>query len=357
MRADHAVQHNAGVGLLVGLAVGDVLSRSENPPEQICGGPVELPDWGVVASESFSRAEEFLRHAVLDITVSATAITATAIGLASPDASPPLLADPDAALMCSVVRAGLRGELDLALVEEPASAAMAEALQSVALSANFAAAMQRVAPPNRPLAGALAGLCWGPACIPAAWATAVTGEVANRRYGLRQLRRLGERLMQQDAPVAPEPRRSLGPREVAPRLWLSNLHAVPRFVADHPDGAVISLCPTTGAFDGHPIRREFALHDAAGRNVNPRLSAIVDEVLATIETFHAEGRDVLVHCHHGASRTGLVLRAWLLHELGVSVEDATTEAQVRWSKTSTWNTAFTNEIKRRSTVANADNLR
>ncbi len=197
--------------------------------------------------------------------------------------------------------------------------------------------------------GALAGLRWGPASIPAAWATGVHGSVGGRTYGLRQLRRLAERLLREDAPMPPEPRRSLGPREVAPQLWLSNLHAVPQFLAGHPHGAVISLCPTTGTFDHHPTRREFALHDAGGRAVNPHLSATVDEVLDTITAFHAEGRDVLVHCHHGASRTGLILRAWLLHELGLSEDDATTEAQARWPKTSTWNTAFANEIKRRAT--------
>jgi ADP-ribosyl-[dinitrogen reductase] hydrolase len=30
-----------------------------------------------------------------------------------------------------------------------------------------------------------------------------------------------------------------------------------------------------------------------------------------------------VHCHGGASRTGLVLRAWLVRHLGMSVAEAT----------------------------------
>lgn len=153
--------------------------------------------------------------------------------------------------------------------------------------------------------------------------------------------------MRLEAPAPPEPRYWSGPSEVAPKLWVSNLPAVRRFVRDHPDGGVVSLCPTTGAFDEHPLRREFAMHDQSGRRVNPHLSAQVDEILATIEAFHAEGRDVLVHCHHGASRTGLVLRAWLMTHDGLSVEDATSEAQARWSKTSTWNTAFSAELARR----------
>jgi len=278
--------------------------------------------------------------------LSATAVIAPAIALADPDASPPLLVDPDAVLMCGIVRAGLRGEFDAASLTGTGPNLCA-ALASTAASTTFCEALDKTPTSARSLTGALAGLRWGPAAIPAAWVTTIAGPVGDRRYGLRQLRRLAERLMRQDAPAPPEPRRSLGPREVAPKLWLSNLHAVPRFLADHPDGAVISLCPTTGAFDNHEVRREFAIHDAAGRKVNPLLSATLDEILATIVAFHDEGRDVLVHCHHGASRTGLVLRAWLLQDLGVSVEDATTEAQVRWSKTSTWNKAFSDEIKRR----------
>ena len=90
------------------------------------------------------------------------------------------------------------------------------------------------------------------------------------------------------------------------------------------------------------------MHDAAGSKVSPLLSATVDEVLATIKAFHSEERNVLVHCHHGASRTGLILRSWLVEELGLDVDDATTEAQARWPKTSTWNNAFSAEVARRS---------
>jgi hypothetical protein len=36
---------------------------------------------------------------------------------------------------------------------------------------------------------------------------------------------------------------------------------------------------------------------------------VVDDAVATIDAFLADGRDVVVHCHHGASRTGPVLRA------------------------------------------------
>jgi len=330
----------------MGLAIGDVLAQSAELPPTVCTGAVELPEWGSYAERSFLNAERLLNSQPLDMDVSATDVVASSIALADPDASPPLLVDPDAVLMCSLVRDGLLGQLAV----DPGRAAAEEcrvALESVTGASTFASALDGLTGMQLPLAGAVAGLRWGPAAIPAAWITTLRGPVGTRNYSLRQLRRLGERLMQQAAPVPPEPRRSLGPREVAPGLWLSNLHAVPRFLADHPDGAVLSLCPTTGAFDAHPFRREFAVHDAAGSKVNPLLAVTVDEVLDSIAAFHHEDRHVLVHCHHGASRTGLILRAWLMRELDLNAEDATTEAQVRWPKTSTWNNAFSSELRRR----------
>ena len=347
MRSDLALRHNAGVGALVGLAVGDSLSQSPDLPAAVCGSATQVPRWGAIAERSFSRAETMLKNEPLDMGLSPTDIVACAVGLASPDASPPLLADSDAVLVCALVREGLSGRLDLSAVRagDPATQA---AVDAVAQASNAYEAMTHAPRDARALTGALSGLRWGPAAIPAAWSTTVHGPVGTNIYQLRQVRRLAERLMGQDAPAPPEPRRSLGPREVAPGLWLSNLHAVPKFAANHPDGAIISLCPTTGAFDDHPLRREFALHDGGASKVNPLLGATVDEILATITAFHDEGRPVLVHCHHGASRTGLVLRSWLIQEHGLGEDDATTEAQVRWPKTSTWNRAFATEVKRRA---------
>jgi hypothetical protein len=348
MRSDHAVRHNAAFGALIGLAVGDSLSSLEHVPAAACGAMEPLPLWGAAAATAFEMGEAVLNRQLLDMGLGPTDILAAAIALADPDASPLLLGNPDAVLVCSLVRSAMFGEFAMD-TDEACSPDTHEVLTAVRNAQNFCGALQNATPQALPLTGALAGLRWGPGAIPAAWATQVTGPVGTRTYGLRQLRRLAERLMQQDAPVPPEPRRPLGPREVAPGLFLSNLHAVPTFLTTHPDGAVISLCPTTGTFDDHPVRREFAIHDAGASKVNPHLSATVDEVLATIKAFHAEERNVLVHCHHGASRTGLILRAWLVDELDLNAEDATTEAQVRWPKASTWNGAFSSEIDRRAT--------
>jgi ADP-ribosyl-[dinitrogen reductase] hydrolase len=62
---------------------------------------------------------------------------------------------------------------------------------------------------------------------------------------------------------------------------------------------------------------------------NYELDAVLDDVLQDIAALRAEGRPVLVHCHGGASRTGLVLRAWLRRCEGLSAEDATTAVAER----------------------------
>lgn len=350
MRAELAVKYNAALGAVLGLAAADALSALDAIPSPVCEGSFVPPAFGAGAGASFELGEQLLNGQPIAIDVGPQQMVAPAIALAEPASPPLLLADPDAAMMCSLIERAMCGTdwLADACAECEPDSQLAACLSAVAAADDFAQAMARVETASRALAGALAGLRWGPAGIPAAWTTHLSGPVGQRTYRLRQLRRLVERLMGQEQPSPPEPRRSLGPRQVAPQLWLSNLHAVPFFVREHPDAAVISLCPTTGAIDAHIARREFALIDAPGRLVNPRLSDVVDEVLDTIEQFHHEGRDVLVHCHHGASRTGLVLRAWLIAELNLSSEDATTEAQVRWPKTSTWNNAFNNELKRRA---------
>jgi ADP-ribosyl-[dinitrogen reductase] hydrolase len=47
-----------------------------------------------------------------------------------------------------------------------------------------------------------------------------------------------------------------------------------------------------------------------------------------------------MHCYGGASRTGLVLRAWLRRSRGLSPEEATREAQRLWPHTASWTTSF-----------------
>jgi hypothetical protein len=49
---------------------------------------------------------------------------------------------------------------------------------------------------------------------------------------------------------------------------------------------------------------------------NPDVDAVLADVLDDIAALRAEGHRLLVHCHGGASRTGLVLRTWLRADRG-----------------------------------------
>ena len=61
------------------------------------------------------------------------------------------------------------------------------------------------------------------------------------------------------------------------------------------------------------MRREVYLIDK-DEDHNQALASVVDDTVKTIDAWLSEGRTVVVHCHGGASRTGLVLRAWLMRK-------------------------------------------
>ena len=73
----------------------------------------------------------------------------------------------------------------------------------------------------------------------------------------------------------------------------------------------MSLCRVGDPFAHHPVRREVYLIDK-DEDHNQDLASVVDDTVKTIDAWLSEGRTVVVHCHGGASRTGLVLRAWLM---------------------------------------------
>jgi ADP-ribosylglycohydrolase len=189
--------------------------------------------------------------------------------------------------------------------------------------------------------GGLAGAIYGIQAIPSRWTTYLHGAVtrpdgATAAYNNTTVQALTLSLLG----VAPTPSAPLeppkGPTEVAPGLWAADLGqaaTVPK------EWAVVSLCRTDGRFDRHPIRREFFLIDGEGSN--PSLRSVVDGVVATMDAFLAEGRQVVVHCHGGGSRTGLALRAWLMRRHGWDEPTARRPLADRWRHLNTWNDDFT----------------
>jgi len=196
--------------------------------------------------------------------------------------------------------------------------------------------------------GQLAGAAYGVSAVPVRWASRVRGlvpgdpdPVARDGADLSALAlRLAGVVPRPLAALAPEP---LGPREVVPGLLVGDLRAA-SLVDDTT--VVVSLC-RTGDLVRVPDHLRVHLVDGAAPADNPRLSEVVDDVLDEVAAWRQAGRAVLVHCHHGASRTGLFLRAWLQRERGLGYEEALTEASRRWEHTSTWNARFEQELRRR----------
>ena len=99
-------------------------------------------------------------------------------------------------------------------------------------------------------------------------------------------------------------------------------------------------CAAPGCFSDHSVRREVYLIDKDDDH-NPALASVVEDCVATIDAWRAEGFTVVVHCHGGASRTGLILRAWLMRKHGWSSAQATKRLKSRWPCLGEWNESFT----------------
>ena len=192
--------------------------------------------------------------------------------------------------------------------------------------------------------GALAGSIYGVQAIPARWANAVNGwaivgasgssEVG--RFGRADLGALACELAGVEVKRSSVHESAAGPTEVAPGLYAASLPGARK--ADKRF-AVVSLCVTGDTFSNFARHREFFLIDDVG-DVNPQLDVVVEEAVATIEAFRSEGFDVLVHCHGGRSRTGLVLAAWRRATTGTDTGAACAWVEEVWPRVSWWNNDF-----------------
>ena len=69
--------------------------------------------------------------------------------------------------------------------------------------------------------------------------------------------------------------------------------------------------------------------------------------MTTVTACLEEGEPVVVHCFAGESRTGLVLRAWLMQRDGLTEAEATEAAIELWPHLKTWNSSFAEALRRR----------
>jgi ADP-ribosylglycohydrolase len=190
--------------------------------------------------------------------------------------------------------------------------------------------------------GGLLGATYGVEVIPSRWASAVHGHVPGQEppiaSDLAGLQEVARQLSgEAPAPPAPSIHHGIDPVQVLPGLWLSDLGGAPRAPND---AVVISLCRTYGHIK-HQYRRQVYLTDDDN---NMHVDRVLDDVLNDIEGLHADDHAVVVHCHGGASRTGLILRGWLQRTQGLSPRAATSEASRLWSHTYTGNSSFSRAL-------------
>ena len=166
------------------------------------------------------------------------------------------------------------------------------------------------------VAGAIAGAMYGIQAIPSRWTTYLKGTVTTPKgevnFDNASLSRLSRNLA--NLPPAPnnddEP--PAGPVEIEDKIFAANRSGA----ANAPsDWAIVSLCLVGDRFKKHKLRREIYLIDKSG-NANPNLDMAVADAVATIDAFLKDGKTVLVHCHGGRSRTGLILKAWKMKKEG-----------------------------------------
>lgn len=174
------------------------------------------------------------------------------------------------------------------------------------------------------IAGVMAGARFGFQAIPSRWSTYVNGKVdgpdGTRTYDAQDLIDLARRLLGDDnSSPNPAPAHRAYGKVHDGGVWAANLGGA----QDAPSHlAVISMCHTEGTLADRPIRRQVYMIDQPETDQNPSLHEAVLDVVDSIDAFLADGHEVLVHCHGGASRTTLALRAWYMRTHGVDHQAA-----------------------------------
>lgn len=191
--------------------------------------------------------------------------------------------------------------------------------------------------------GALAGALYGVQRIPARWMTYVHGSVQQPSgdvvtYRHHDLIRVAHQLL------------GRAEREMTPFervISASQIHDLGVFASNasgacavDPSFGVISLCRMEDNLLHVPHRREFYILDSWGKGQNPHLADVCIDAVDAVDAFLREGRNVLIHCHGGRSRTGFILKAWYMRRYQVDHFDAHDWLAERWPHYVTWNEDF-----------------
>jgi ADP-ribosyl-[dinitrogen reductase] hydrolase len=195
--------------------------------------------------------------------------------------------------------------------------------------------------------GAIAGAVYGLQGIPVRWVSALNGSLRRpdgsiATYGAMGLHDLARELLGLTPATRTEPEAPYGPRVVTTAksgagVLAANLEGARLTPAST---AVVSMCIVDDRFTDRAHRREVYMRDEEGPLQNPNLAFAVREAVDAIEAFTAEGRDVVVHCHGGRSRTGLVLKAWYMRHFGVTHSEAHAWLHSIWPLYQVYNRTF-----------------
>jgi ADP-ribosyl-[dinitrogen reductase] hydrolase len=188
--------------------------------------------------------------------------------------------------------------------------------------------------------GALAGAIHGIQTIPSRWTSYVHGRVdlpsGTRVFDYAGLLELGHQLLGMDLPGQAPGESPAGPVEMVDGVHAANLLGAGTVPSEW---GVVSMCRTDDLFATHEARRQVYMIDKEGGR-NASLDFAVRDAVLAIEAFRREGRPVVVHCHGGRSRTGLVLKAWHMARTGCSEREAHSWLAERWPLYADYNRTF-----------------
>lgn len=192
------------------------------------------------------------------------------------------------------------------------------------------------------VAGALAGSVYGIQAIPSRWLAHVHGEVrlpnldVHDVYDSARLQNVARSLLGYPPARLSTPEPAAGPGPVDLNLHAANLDGA---ALAPNDWAVLSFCLTEDRFKNHVHRRESYLIDES-HDHNSDIASVVTDAVDSIDAFLAEGIPVVVHCHGGRSRTGLILKAWAMRKYGYTEREAHRWLARSWPLYADYNDSF-----------------